>query len=185
MKINICWLLLVFFAASCGTSVKVTSDYDKAASFTAYKSFSVYNLKTTGSVSQINADRIANAIKADMIKKGFVENNSNPDLMINAVTVLKDKQQVTSTTNYYGYGGLYRPYGYWGGGIASGYTSVNTYDYKNGTLQVDIVDAKTQKMVWQGTGDADIDKTPKDPDAFITGAVTKIMADFPPGNVKK
>ena len=39
-------------------------------------------------------------------------------------------------------------------------------------------------MVWQGTGNAEIDKAPKDPDAAIKAAVTKILADFPPDTKK-
>ncbi len=178
------WLPLVVLAFSCSPSLKVSSDYDKAVNFTGYKTFSVYHLKTTGSVSQLNADRIVNAINADMTSKGFTATENNPDLMINAVTILKDKQQVTATTNYYGYGGMYRPYGYWGTGMVGSNTSVNTYTYKDGTLQIDIVDSKTQKMIWQGTGNAEIDKAPKDPDAMITNAVAKILANFPPGKSK-
>lgn len=172
-------LFIILFAASCGPSLKVTTDYDRNAVFSNYKSFSVYNLKTTGSVSQINADRIVNAIKAEMTAKGLQEAGSNADLIINAVTVLKDKQSVSSTTNYYGYGGMYRPYGYWGGGMATGNTTVSTYNYKDGSLIIDVVDNKTQKMIWQGTGNAEIDKAPKDPDAAIKNAVTKILESYP------
>ena len=177
-------LAMLLLAASCGPTLKVSTDFDQNAVFSNHKSFSVYNLKTSGSVSQLNADRIVNAIKADLISKGFQESGSNADLIINAVTVLKDKQSVSSSTNYYGYGGLYRPYSYWGGGMAVGSTTVSTYNYKDGSLIIDIVDNKTQKMVWQGTGNAEIDKAPKDPDAAIKAAVTKILANFPPGTKK-
>ncbi len=169
---------------SCSSSLKVTNDYDKAADFSTYKTFGFYKHTTEGSVSELNANRIMNAIRANLTAKGYTEQNSNPDMLVNAVTILKDKQAVSATTNYYGYGGLYRPYGYWGGGMATGYTTVNTYNYKDGSLSIDIVDNKTNKMVWQGIGNKDIDKAPKDPDATITDAVTKIMAGFPPGAKK-
>ncbi len=186
IKIYCLGLLTTCFLFACGPSLKVSSDYDHAVNFTGYKTFNVYHLKTTGSVSQLNADRIVNAIKANMISKGFTETETNPDLMINAITQLKNAQSVTANTSVYGYGGGYRPYGYWGGGggMATGTTTYNTYDYKKGTFTIDIVDAKTQKLVWQGVGSADIDQMPKDPDAAITAGVTKIMASFPPGNTK-
>lgn len=177
-------LAIVLFAVSCAPSLKVSTDFDKNAVFSNYKTFSVYNLKTTGSVSQLNADRIVNAIKAELSAKGFQETGSNADLIINAVTILKDKQSVSSTTNYYGYGGMYRPYSYWGGGMGTGTTSVSTYNYKDGSMIIDVVDNKTQKMIWQGTGNAEIDKAPKDPDAAIKAAVTKILANFPPDTKK-
>lgn len=173
---------LVALMAACSPALKVTSDYDQNVNFSQYKTFNFYNLKTSGSVSQLNAERIANAIRAELSAKGLKEVNSNPDLMVNAVTLVKEKQQVNATTNYYGYGGLYRPYGYWGGmGMGSGYTTVSTYNYKDGSLTIDIVDTKTNKMVWQGIGNKEIDKSPKDPDAAINEAVKAILAKFPPG----
>jgi len=144
----------------------------------------VTDFKTSGSVSQLNAERIISAIKAEMVRKGFKETGSNPDLLVNAMTILKDKQEVTATTNYYGYGGAYRPYGYYGGAGSSGYTTYNTYEYKDGSLIIDIVDAKTNKMIWEGIGNKDIDHAPKNPEEAIRKAVTSIMAGFPPGASK-
>jgi PBP1b-binding outer membrane lipoprotein LpoB len=170
-------LALSIFAISCSSPLKISNDFDRSANFSSYHSFSVYSVKTTGSVSQLNADRIVNAIKENLIAKGLKYTESNGDLTINAITILKDKQSVTSSTNYYGYGGLYRPYGYYGG---MGNTSVTTYNYKDGSLTIEMVDTKTTKMVWQGIGNKEIDKQSKDPDSEIKAAVTKILADFPP-----
>ncbi len=178
------FFLLIILINGCAPTVKVTTDYDKAANFSNYKTFRVYNLKQQGSVSELNADRIINAIKAEMTKKGFTEVADNADLMVNAVTILKDKRQVTANSNYYGYGGAYRPYGYYGGGMATGTTTYSTYDYKDGSLMIDVVDNKTQKLVWQGTGNAEIDKQPKNPDEFISTTVAKILTGFPPGAAK-
>lgn len=181
--IGFAMIAIVFFVTSCSSPLKVSTDYDKSVNFRNYKTFSVYNLKTTGSVSQLNADRISNAIRNEMIKKGFTEAGDNAELMVNAVVVLKDKQSTTATTNYYGYGGLYRPYGYYGGmgGMGMGSTSVNTYEYKAGSFIIDVVDNKTQKMIWEGTGSKDFDSAPKDPETAINTGVAKIMEGFPPG----
>jgi hypothetical protein len=178
---------ILFLVSSCSSPLKVTSDYDKAVNFANYKTFSVYNLKVKGSVSQLNADRIVNAIHNEMIKKGFTpaSDSASADLLVNAVTILKDKQQISANTNYYGYGGMYRPYGYYGGMGMSGNTTVTTYEYKEGTFIIDVVDNKTQKMIWEGVGSKDIDSKPKNPEEVINNGVNKIMADFPPGATKK
>ena len=165
------------FAISCSSTLKVTNDFDKNANFSSYKTFSVYSVKTSGSVSQLNADRIVNAIKENLTAKGLTYAESNADLTINAITLLKDKQSISTTTDYYGYGGLYRPYRYYGG---VGNTSVTTYNYKDGSLTIEMVDTKTTKMVWQGIGNKEIDKSSKDPDSAIKEAVAKILAAFPP-----
>ncbi|HEX5153980.1 MAG TPA: DUF4136 domain-containing protein [Parafilimonas sp.] len=177
-------LLSAALATSCGPSLKVTSDYDKSANFQQYKTFAIDTFRMNQRISQLNANRITNAIKAEMVKKGFTENTSGPDLKINVAAVLKDQKSVSSTTDYYGYGGVYRPWA-WGGGLgATGYTTYNVQNYKDGSLIIDIADAKTNNLVWEGIGNEEIDKPVKDPDTQIPAAIASIMKNFPPGAAK-
>jgi len=181
-------ILFLGFFYSCSPTVNVTSDYDHAANFGEFKTFAVYDLKAQeGQVNQLNVDRVTNAIRSEMIAKGFTETSSNPDLKVNAVTILKNRQSVTANSDFYGYGGMYRPYGYWGGGAMMGgaTTTFNTYDYVDGSLVIDIVSTKTQKLVWQGIGNAQIDSKPDNPEEFIASSIKKILTGFPPGAVKK
>ncbi|KLT70694.1 MULTISPECIES: DUF4136 domain-containing protein [Flavobacterium] len=181
-------VLLLVLLYSCSPTVKVTTDYDHAANFSEFKTFAVYDLKAQeGQVSQLNVDRVTKAIRAEMIAKGFSETSSNPDLKVNAVSILKNKQSVTADSNFYGYGGMYRPYGYWGGGAMMGgaTTTFNTYDYVDGSLVIDIVSTKTQKLVWQGIGNSQIDSRPDNPEEFIAASIKKILEGFPPGLAKK
>ena len=84
-------VLVLGLIYSCSPTVKVTTDYDHAANFSEYKTFAVYDLKAQqGQVNQLNVDRVTNAIRAEMIAKGFTE-SANPDLRVNAVSILKNK----------------------------------------------------------------------------------------------
>jgi len=180
-------LVVVFLVtlAACSSTVKVTSDYDKNVNFQQYKTFAIQPMDSISSISQLNQNRIVAAVKSQLTKKGLTEDMSNPDLLVNVAAILKDKRSVSSTTDYYGYGGAYRPWG-WGGGMGStGYTTYNVTDYKEGSLIVDIADSKNKSLVWEGIGNKDIEKPAKDPDAAINAAVEKIMASFPPGAAKK
>ncbi len=178
--------LLFFLTVRCGSAISVTNDYDKGVDFKKYKTFSFYHLKTTGEVSQVNADRLVNAIVLEMKGKGFVESSDNPDLLINAVTVITEKEAVSVSSEYYGYGGYYRPYAYgYGYGYGTGYpventAAVNTYNYRDGTIMIDILEAKSEKLIWEGTGTAEINTKPSDPAKVIGYAVSKIMESFPP-----
>src|SRR4051812_16042388 len=123
-------ILFLGFFYSCSPTVNVTSDYDHAANFGEFRTFAVYDLKAQeGQVNQLNADRVTNAIRSEMTAKGFTETTGNPDLKVNAVSILKNKQSVTASSDFYGYGGMYRPYGYWGGGgmMGGATTTFNTY----------------------------------------------------------
>jgi len=183
VTIKILFLILpVVLVTSCKPTLKVFSDYDKSANFSSYKTFSLYYLVTSHTVSELNEERIWNYIRAEMTKKGYIENDQNPDLVVNAVSILKNKKYVTADS--YGYGSAIRPYGYWGGrGVASGHTTFQTSNVKQGSLLIDVIDAKTNKLVWEGTGNAEFEKRPKDPDAVISKAVTKILAGFPESNI--
>jgi len=170
------FILYIFILSGCST-LNVTTDYDKSIDFSKYKTFNFYTLKISESVSQLNQERILKSIKNEMVKKGFVEKGDAPDVQVNVTAILQDKQSVS--TNTYGYGGYYRPYG-WGGGYGAT-TSVSVYNYKDGSLIIDVIDATTQKLVWQGIGNKEIDSPSKNPDVTIQNAVTKIMYNFPPG----
>ncbi|MFB9078223.1 DUF4136 domain-containing protein [Flavobacterium procerum] len=187
INLRIIPLLLLGLFYSCSPTVKVTTDYDHSANFSEYKTFAVYDLRAQeGQVNQLNIDRVTRAIRNEMLAKGFTE-SSNPDLKVNAVSILKNKTSVSANTDFYGYGGMYRPYGYWGGGAMMGgaNTTFNTYDYVDGSLVIDIVSTKTQKLLWQGIGNAEIDSKPDNPEEFINTSIKKILADFPPGTAKK
>ncbi|AWK03781.1 DUF4136 domain-containing protein [Flavobacterium crocinum] len=180
-------LLFLGLIYSCSPTVKVTTDYDHSANFGEYRTFAVYDLKAQqGQVNQLNVDRVTKAIRNEMLAKGFTESD-NPDLKVNAVSILKNKTSMTANTDFYGYGGMYRPYGYWGGGAMMGgaNTTFNTYDYVDGSLVIDIVSTKTQKLVWQGIGNAEIDSKPDNPEEFINTSIKKILEGFPPGLAKK
>lgn len=175
---SILFSFLVIIISSCSTSLQINSDYDRKASFSSYKTFSLYNLKAKGNVSQLNQDRIAASIRDEMKKKGFTETAGNPDLLVNAFTVLKNRTGISASTSYYGFGSAYRPYGYW---VAPGaaHTSVSTYDYKDGSMLIDVIDAKTNKMIWTGNASAEVYKRPKNAEEVINGVVAKIMVNFP------
>jgi hypothetical protein len=171
--------ITVISIVSCGPTLKVTSDYDKNVSFQNFKTFAIYKNDTIKhAISELNQDRIINSVKAEFTKKGYAE-NASPDLWVNTTAILKDQKSVTANTNYYGYGGYYRPYMYGGGMGGSSTTSYDVQNYKDGSIIIDVIDSKTKKLVWQGIGNKEIDKPSSNPDVAIAEAITKIMASFP------
>jgi hypothetical protein len=165
--------------ACCSPTLQVRSDYDKRVDFSQYKAFELYN-GTGNTISSLNQDRILRSVRQEMQKKGFVEDSVFPDFLVNTSAIVRNGTEVSANTNYYGYGGLARPY-YWDAGMTSSYTTYDVTHYKEGSLIIDIVDVSTKKLVWQGVGNSRIDQSTKDADSRIAGAVNKILEDFPPG----
>jgi hypothetical protein len=175
-------VVAIAFSWSCGPSLKVNSDYDKNVNFSQYKTFALYRSDSIhDAISQLNQNRIITAIRNEMTKKGFQETAQNPDLLVNTVAIFKDRVSVSSTSNYYGYGGVYRPYYAGYGGSGMGTTTYDTRHYKDGSLIIDVIDAKSNNLLWQGIGNKEIDGPAKNPDTNIPKAINSIMASFPPG----
>jgi len=176
------FIFTVSLFVSCST-LTVNSDYDRSANFTKYKTFSFYKLNLSGiAVNELNQTRIINAIKAEMVKKGFTEVNENPDLLVNATTVIQVEKQYNA--NSYGMGGAYRPYR-WGGGYGGmSSTTVTVQNYTEGSLVVDVLEASSNTLLWTATGSKEIGSQNDNPDQAITDAVNQIMQSFPPDRKK-
>jgi hypothetical protein len=67
-------------------------------------------------------------------------------------------------------------YGYWGG-FNYGYTAARRYT--KGTLVLDVVDARTHKLVWTGTLETTV-QSANPPGNRVEKAVKKLLKNFPP-----
>ena len=157
MKKNFILLFVLILTGSCG-SVKISYDYDKTADFSIYKTFK-FTDEALGLalLDDINRNRILKGIEVALAEKGFTQKENNPDVLIDLQVKTKTGTTATATTGgsygmysggYYGYGMGY-PYG-WGSGFTT--TRINYNTYTDGTLFIDMIDAMTKKLVWQGRG---------------------------------
>jgi len=147
-------LLSVMLITACGSTTKIHSDYDHSLDFSQYKTFGYYSPMgiENPNYSSLLGQMFRDAIDAQMLPRGYVKSN-NPDILINVSARLEDKTQVRTTSDpmmygggYYGYrGGMYDPWGGYGYG-----TSTHVSQYTEGTVNVDMVDVKQKRMIWEG-----------------------------------
>jgi len=163
---------VVVFAllASCA-SVQVNTDYDKKANFEGYKTFAFLKSGVDkATISDLDKKRILYAIEDAMVAKGFTK-SENPEILISFFT--KEKEAVAVTQNYgWGYGWGYNPY--WGMGFSNVHTSTQ------GVLFIDIIDAKTKELIWQGEGSGTLTRNIEKKEARIKEFVNQILAQYPP-----
>lgn len=167
-------LLILFVFASC-TSVRVASDYDKKANFNSYGSFAFYKPGIDqAKISDLDKKRILRAIESELTTKGMIKSES-PDLLVSIFT--KERERVDVYNNNFGYGWGWNPWFY----------GNNVSRSTEGSLYIDLIDAKTNELVWQGIGTAslhtgsDIDKKEK----RIREIVAEVLAEYPPGLMNK
>jgi hypothetical protein len=166
-------IVLLFATASFAQQVK--TDYDRAADFNQYKTYSWEKVQTQDSLW---VDRIKEAVNAVLAAKGWTPVISGGDVAIVAMDMTKDRQ--TINTFYDGFGGGWR----WGGFGGLGEATTDVEHYKVGTLVVDLFDTKTKKLIWRGSASDTLsnksDKNIKDLDK----GVQKMFDHFPPGEKK-
>lgn len=188
LKILALPLLALLFLSSC-VSVRVLSDYDKEANFNDYKTYAFYKTGIDKAhISDLDKKRILKAIDANMGSRGMVK-AQDPDLLISIFT--KEREQVDVYNNYWGgmYGWGWSPW-YWGGygyGPGWGWNSPAVSTRTQGSLYIDLIDAKNKELVWQGKGVGTLNNTKniEKKEERIREFVSEILQQYPPGNDSK
>jgi hypothetical protein len=159
---------------------KTSYDFNKAANFSAFKTYAFKDGTKAG--QELVDARIVSAIETELAAKGFTKSESNPDVFV-VYHIAVDKQKDISTYSS-GYGGGYGAYGWgWGGGgWAGGTTTTQVRDILIGTLIIDIADAKAKELAWRGMGvkEVNVQAKPEKRDKSISEAVKKIFKNYPP-----
>ena len=163
-------ILLVFVGCS---SINVTTDYDTKANFKEYKTFAFYKPGIDkAEISDLDKKRIMRAIEAGLIAKGM-QKSETPDVLVSLYTKSRERVNVHANVGY-GYGWGYGPF--WGYG-----NQMNVNSYTEGTLFIDIIDAKAKDMVWQGIGSGALStRTVAKKEERIKEFVEEILTKFPP-----
>jgi len=174
-------LIVLMVVVAC-SSVNVYSDYDKATDFTGFKTYAFYKKGIDKvEISDLDKKRILRAIERELKAKGMVPSD-NPDLLVNIFTKSREKIDVYSN-NYNGWYPWYYGYGYggyYGHGYGFGYSNVSSST--EGTLFIDLIDARKKELAWQGIGVGILSyyKNVDKKEARINEFVTHIMTQYPP-----
>lgn len=178
-------VFLLFFLAACSSSLKVVSDYNGGLDFSEYRTYNFYEPDTLIDhqvlpviVNSLNQRRIENAIDEEMELRGY-EKSDDPDVLITYFLRVENKTEYQVTTYNYG-SPYYRGYGYYGyyGGYGYGWSDVSSYDYKVGTLVIDLVDSRKDELIWYGAGSKALRDNPKHVEQEINDAVTRIFYQY-------
>jgi len=152
---------------------KVNVDWDRNADFS---SFHTYACPAQGLWNQ----RIVDGIDQQLAARGLSKVDKDPDLRVVYSKSLKDQKQVVGTG--YGFG----PGWGWGWGWGPGISTVqyNTYITREGTLVVELANAKTPQLLWRGSATATISDNSEKNIKTLDKALSKLFKDYPPAKKK-
>lgn len=170
--------LLVVGCTACA-SVRVSVDYDPNEDFSTYHTFTWFPRPrpATGDYRVDNPlidQRVRAAVEQTLTARGYrqVEDRA-PDFYVNYHLHIDEKIDIRTVDHGY--------VDSWGYYVAWPETQVSQYD--EGTLVIDIADARDKQLAWRGAGVSRVRRhpTPEQTTADINAAVAQILAEFPPG----
>ena len=173
----------LILAAGCAGQ-QVTTDYSPATSFSQFRTFALVSSPDTVAAQQLLDQRVSNAVQAQLTTKGLTPTDrENADLYVGYGMVDKTHRQVYTYNDGWGWGGGWG-WRYYRWGVAWPMTVQRRVEtYTDGTVVVNLVDAKTKKVVWEGEV-PDVVNLPVDNPVRATkevdAAVTKLFTKYPP-----
>jgi len=167
----------VLFLVALGTALaqQVKTDFDHQANFSQYKTYSWQEIKPANSLWDA---RIKRAVDAQLAAKGWTEVESGGDVAI--VAIATSHTERTLQTFYDGMGGGWR----WRGFGGMGEATTTEQDYKEGTLVVDMYDAKTKQLTWRGSSEDTVSNNAQKNEKNLDKGVAKMFKKFPPEPAK-
>lgn len=177
MKNFISFILTTLMLSACSSSMEVFSDYDKGLDITKYHSFKWGVPKDIEAsrtnplyYNELNDKRIREAVNREMAVRNFNAANNTAELDIHYHIVVEDKlASYTETSGSQNHPTAFTP-------------RIVNYQYRQGTLIIDLMDAKTNTLVWRGWAtDVVTNAARKNPEAAINKAVGMIFKAFPNG----
>ncbi|GGY66680.1 hypothetical protein GCM10011613_08330 [Cellvibrio zantedeschiae] len=180
-------LVALMCLSGCATKPYVATDYEASYNFAALKSFAVKSAKQDTKenilISPFTLSHIHALVNGELAKRyQSVGESATPDFYVTYHVVMEEKLEPTAYDQMYGFG-------FWGRGYR--YPSSMFYRppldggirvYNQGSLIIDMVDAKTQQPIWRGVSEKRLNKglNPQKQREILTSAVLEVLAQFPP-----
>jgi Domain of unknown function (DUF4136) len=168
--------------AACA-SVQVTVDYDTDRDFSHYRTFDWLPQIERGGPgtparnplvdNPLFDHRVVAAVERTLAQKGYLKvEDQVPDFYVAFFATTENKLDIYTVDRSY--------YGRWGWGISMPETHVQ--QYQEGTLVIDVSDARDHELVWRGVGSGRLREspTPEQTTRAVDEAVAEILARFPP-----
>ena len=161
---------MMLLLVSCRSGIIVHTDYDRDINIKSYSSYSwaeeLFSDKNQLYYNELSSKRIKTAVNSALSKKGYLFDMSKAELIIHYHIIIENKSELR--TDPYGVYGPYwmRP-------------QVNSYQYTEGTLIIDIIEAKSKSLAWRGWATSIIDADGDLTEELIINAVNEIFNKYP------
>jgi hypothetical protein len=184
----LCLVASALLLGGCATKPRVSTDYEPSYNFAALKTFAVKETKADFRedllISPFTYSHIFALLNTDLSKRyQVVSGETVPDFYVSYHIVMEEKLDPRVYDDVYGYGmwgrGRYPAPMFYNPAFRTGLSV-----YNQGSLIIDMVDAKTQQPIWRGVSEKRLSRnlSPQEQRQILSSAVLEVMAKFPPVN---
>lgn len=180
LPVRLACVAALAWLAACET-LQTGSDYDRAASFAGYHTFTLMKREHRHMANPLVTQRAEDAIKSYLQSRGYVyvEEPAQADFAVDFTLGSKERTDIQSYPDPWMGPGWYGGPGWWGGPYWG--NTIDVYQYREGTLSVDIFDDKTHRPVWHGWAKKTLSrKDIENSEEPIRRAVAAVLGKFPP-----
>ena len=170
------FLIPALAITACASTMSVSSHVDHTANFMAFRTYSwgPADALPTGEPrldqNPLFKDQFQGAVEKQLSFKGLaLVTNGKPDLLVHYHANISEKLDVTSVDKKYGY-------------CIRDDCNAKVERYEAGTLVLDVVDARTNRLIWRGWAQDAVKKMLASPDEMsreIKQGVPRMIAQFP------
>ncbi len=177
-------LALLFLTVFGCTQLQTGSEIDSAADFGALKTFGwLHDVDKPAADVRLNdpsvRETVRTAVEQSLSAKGYeMADQQQADFLVAWFGAIEQKIKKENIDHFYapyGYGTLYRD------PVLNPESPRQILEYEEGTIIIDIVDPKTKRLIWRGSGSGRIKEDQPEQTALrnLNRSVTKIMEPFP------
>lgn len=154
---------------------KVYVDYDRATPFSQYRTYQFKETKEDlRNFSETLHRRVVDALRAYVTEGGLEEVDSDPDVYVAYYTADQSNLRLVLGDLEYTYGPDFSLGSYWEGGV--GTRNLENFTFNEGSLIIDVWDAREKKLVWRGIATTALSKkNPQKNEKKLDRALEKIM----------
>ncbi len=177
-------LLLLLLLAACATGPKVYTSAAPGADLTGYQRFAFVEPLGTdrAGYASIVSQQLTFSTRRELELRGlgFVDDAEHADLLVNFFGHLDEQIRTRQVVDpFYGPSfydfryGFYNPWPTYS-------TSTEVQQFSEGTLVIDLIDVRTNQMVWEGMARNEVtERSRREAASRLDDAVTRIFEDFP------
>jgi len=156
-------------------SLHVGSDYDRGVSFGHCQTYAWLSREHQSTAHPLAAQNAHAAINSELSRKGYtlVEDPARADFLVDSTIGARDRLDIQGYP--YAYCGPWT-WGHWYRG-----DQLDVRQYREGTLAIDVFDARTQQAVWTGWAKKELMQSDQEnSQRAIRTAAVAVLARFPP-----